>query len=385
MVILVLCDPHYYNSPWCDNKLRGIQDEIVRRRDKKAKVYTDPVAFEAAAARLGRDSTVIILFDAISYIQTVAPIFSRLSVHPMITYTASEIRLPFYHSVVSSDVDASIRRMVDYLQGCGKKRIAKVGVNPDSWSDATRAELFMRYVPDVNRRVFYATGDMRDCFSEFLSVREEFDAVVCPNDHLAISLIEFLKEQGAYDPSLFVISHGDTAMARLYGNGITSITVDHYRVGRAAAETHYNRLKYGWSFATLFLENEMKIRGSTENIPYRPSLSPPKASNILPPSEPLLFRIPTNALGSIERLLATSDISELKLLYCLLSDYTNEKTGEFCFLSIEAVKYRVRKICRMLQALSKTEATAILRRYIRKERLLYVIEEFEGAGARLFE
>lgn len=385
MAILILCDPRYYNSPWCDNKIRGIQDEIARRRDKKAKVYTDTVTFEAAASKLDNRSTVIILFDAIQYIQSVAPLLARVPVHPMITYTASEIRVSFLHSVVSTDVEASIRRMVDYLHGCGKRRIAKVGINPDSWSDVTRAELFLRYTSDADRRVFYATGDMRDCFEEFLAVRENFDAVVCPNDHLAISLVEYLKEKDAYDPSLFVISHGDTAMARLYGDGITSVTVDHYRVGRAAAETHYNRLKYGWSSATLLLENEMKIRGSTGNIPYHPSTIPPKARDIFPPSPQQLFYIPTNALGAIERLLAGSDLADLKLLYCLLAGYGNEKTGEFCFLSTEAVKYRTRKICKALGAARKTDAAMILAEYIRKEKLLAMIEEFECAGGRLFE
>jgi|GEM_PF-509273 len=384
MAILILCDPHYFNSPWCDNKIRGIQDEIARRRDKKATVYTDPQVFESSAAKLDRNSTVIILYDNISYVQGIAPMMARLAIHPIITYTAAEVHAPFYHSTVSTDIESSIRCIVDYLKTCGKMRIANVGINANSWSDVTRAEIFSRYVPDANRRVFYAMGDMQDCFADFLAVRDEFDAVVCPNDHLAISLIEFLKERNAYDPSLFVISHGDTAMARLYDKGITSITVDHYMVGKAAAEMHYNRLKYGWSSANVLLENALKIRGSTGNIPYRPSATPPVASGTLPRSEQTLYRIPTGTLGAIERLLANSDLAELKLLYCLLAGYSAEKTGEYCFLSTEAVKYRTRKICKALGTKHKTEVSSILSKYISKENLLAVIEEFEGAKDRLF-
>lgn len=384
MAILILCDPHYFNSSWCDNKIRGIQDEIVRHRDKKATVYTDPQAFESAAAKLDNNSTVIILYDAISYVQEIAPMMARLAIHPIITYTASEVHTPFYHSAVSTDIEVSIRCMVDYLKTCGKTRIANVGVNANSWSDVTRAEIFSRYVFDSDRRVFYATGDMQDCFEDFLAVRDEFDAVVCPNDHLAISLIEFLKKHDAYIPSLFVISYGDTAMARLYDKGITSITVDHYMVGKSAAEMHYNRLKYGWSSATVLLKNELKIRGSTGNIPYRTSAALPVASGTQPRREQTLFRIPTGTLGAIERLLANCDLADLKLLYCLLAGYSGEKTGEYCFLSTEAVKYRTRKICKALGGGNKAEVASILGRYIVKENLLAVIEEFEGAKDRLF-
>ena len=56
------------------------------------------------------------------------------------------------------------------------------------------AEAFLRYAPDLAENVFYAQGDMEGCFASYLSVIETSDAVIMPNDHLAICFIEFLKK-----------------------------------------------------------------------------------------------------------------------------------------------------------------------------------------------
>lgn len=374
MALLVLCDPKYRNNVWCDRKLRGIQDEVSRRREK-FDMFTDLSAFEAAASKLGEDSSVILLFDAISYIQQVAPILCRLRIHPIFSVLVSGIRLPFQYSCVSPNMDYSSSMIADYLHSCGKTRIAEVGINPNSWSDVSRSDALGRYVNKAT--CFYAKENLEDSYKEFLSVQNQFDAVICTTDHIAISLIEFLKEHEAYNPEQFFVSYGDTVIARLYGEGITSVTVNYYECGKAAAETHYNRLKYGWSAVTILLQSNLLIRGSTANTPYTPSPTPIQAVDLHPPVEYVDFRLPTITVGRLERLLATSDIADLRLLYCMLSDYSYEKTAEFCFMSAETAKYRIRKIREALKVDSKVDAVALIRKYIKKEKLLKVIEEFE--------
>lgn len=376
MALLVLCDPRYRNNVWCDSKLRGIQEEATRRREK-LRIFTDIDAFEAAASKLDADSSVILLFDAISYIQKVAPVLARLKVHPIFSGLVSGIRLPFQFSCISPDMDHSGRMIADYLHSCGKKRIAEVGINPNSWSDISRSEAIGRYAAGDGHCVFHAKKDLAESYRAFLAVHDQFDAVICTTDHIAISLIEFLKENNAYDPTQFFISYGNTVIARLYGDGITSVTVNYHDCGKAAAETHFNRLKYGWSAVTILLKSELYIRGSTAHIAYAPSLTPPQALDLHPPVEQVAFRAPTMPIGRLERLLAVSDIADLRLLYCMLSDYSYEKTSEFCFMSSETVKYRIRKIREMLLAESKADAAVMIRKYIQKEKLLKVIEELE--------
>lgn len=382
MALFILCDPTFRNSAWCERKILGAKDEAARRRTA-VKVFTSIEAFESAAAKLDSSSSVIVLFSKISYIQSISDVLSRLSIHPIITNSVLDIKLPFKFSCTSTDTESDVRNAVEYLYSCGKKRIALLGIDRNSWGDRGMAEIFARYVADGAKSCFYADGDMQSCFDIFLKLREDYDSVILPNDHLAICFIEFLKEKGAYTPDLFVIGRGDSLTARLYGDGLTSITTDFYNCGKAAAEVHFNRLKYGWDYVNIKLKSRLVVRGSTGNVPYRAPDTPLLPCDISPQNAPTLFRIPTNPIGQIDRLLTACDLVDIKLIYCMLCGFSYEHMGDFCFLSIEAVKYRVRKIRKALGGGDKESAARLIRKYIDKSSLLATIEEFEAASDRL--
>lgn len=377
MALLVLCDPTFRNSAWCEKKIKGIRDEAARRRTA-VKVYTNTSVFESAAAKLDENSSVIVLFSKISYIQSIADLLSRLPVHPILANSTLDITLPFAYSSVVTDVEADVRIALEYLYSCDKRKIALLGVDRNSWGDMGMAEAFLRYAPDLAESVFYAQGDMEGCFFAYLSVIENSDAVIMPNDHLAICFIEFLKKQGAYRKDLFIIGKGDSISARLYGEGLTSITTDFYKGGRALAELHFNRLKYGWKSANIKLESQLVVRGSTKNIPFASPRVCLRPSDISEAVTPTLLTIPTNPIGRVDSLLSSGDLSAFRLIYGMLCGYSYEKIGEFCFLSVETVKYRVRKICSALGENKKADAAALLSKYVSKEKLLQIIEELEN-------
>lgn len=377
MALLVLCDHTFRNSAWCERKIKGIRDEAARRRTA-VKVFTNVESFVNAAAKLDSDSSAIVLFSKISYIQSISGILSKLKIHPILTNSTLDLRLPFCYSRAITDTEEDVRSAFEYLYSCKKTKIALFGVDENSWGDVGMAQAFVRFAPALADNVFYAKGDMQSCFSDYLCVVDNLDAVMLPNDHLAICFIEFLKERGAYRDDLFVIGRGDSISARLYMDGITSITTDFYECGRAAAELHFNRLKYGWKSADIKLKSRIKVRGSTKHIPYVPSNEPLVASDVSPLVKPTLFRIPTNPIGSVDRLLTACDLTDLKLIYGMMLGYSYERIGEFCFLSSEAVKYRVRKIRKVLAGDSKADATELISKYINKETLLSTIEELEG-------
>lgn len=382
MALMILCDPTFRNSAWCERKIKGIRDEAARRRTS-VKVFTNINAFENAASKLDGDSSVIVLFSKISYIQSVSDVLSRLSVHPIIANSTLDIKLPFCYSRAVTDTEEDVRCALEYLFSCGKREIALLGVDENSWGDVGMAQTFARYAPSLADNIFYAKGDMRSCFLDYLGIVDKLDAVILPNDHLAICFIEFLKEHNAYRKELFVIGRGDSISARLYGEGITSITTDFYSGGRAVAEIHFNRLKYGWRSADIKLKSRLVVRGSTDNIPYIPLEKPLCASDISPSVSPTLFSIPTNPIGKVDSLLTASDLADLKLIYGMLSGFSYERMSDFCFLSVEAVKYRVRKIRNALGGGDKESVAEFLRTYINKGGLLKVIEEIETAGDRI--
>ena len=67
------------------------------------------------------------------------------------------------------------------------------------------------------------------------SLYREYEAVVCPNDAIAIYLVNYLKQQGITVPDdLFVASFGNMAIGRYHRPSITSMTMDMQYVGKQA-------------------------------------------------------------------------------------------------------------------------------------------------------
>ncbi len=377
MSLLVLCEPNYRNTAWCDVKLKGIREEAARRRIPIS-LYCSLDSLEAAAKHLAADSSVIVLYDSIAWIKRAASLISELSVHAILSANELDIRLPITYSMVASDVDGAMKTAVDYLSQCGKRRVALVGINRDSWNDMSRVQMLHRYMPDDAYDIFYLDDGFDECYTRYAAQAEKFDAVMCTNDHLAIGLNEFLKARGI-NQRPFVLSYTDTYMARLYENGVTSMSVSFYTAGRTMVETHCNRLKYGWVSARIRLPSELKIRGSTHFFPYTEARPNTSANPSVYENRGLgkLRTALSGPVGRLERLFGKSDLVDMKLMYCMLCGYSYEDMAEFCFLSIWTARYRVGKIKQILGVTDKAAVASLLGSYIKKENLQKLILEIK--------
>lgn len=371
MALLILCDPRYRNNNWCETKLRGIYDEATRRRIP-IKLYTDLPAFQTAAAKLGSDSSVIILFNSLQYLKEVSAVLAPMEIHPILSVTESDIVFSRTFSQVCGDVDSATKELVDFLHTHGKRRIALLGTSKISAAGRNKVEMLRRHVSPEDYKVFGDVGGLLPSFEEFYAVRDRFDAAICTNDHQAIALIEFLQSHGGYDPDFYIVSHGDTILARLYGDGISTISTGFYACGKAMVEAHFHRLKYNWSSVMIRVPCDFRARGTTSGKGVYPVLPfvPPHANQV--------------ALSRLECVLADCDQANLKLMYGLLAGYNYEHIGELCFLSAGAVKYRVQQMRMALGCKTREDAIALIERYICKEKLLHVIEEVEGIGGKVF-
>lgn len=370
MSLLILCDPRYRNNNWCETKLRGIYDEAARRRIP-VKLYTDLDAFTSAAAKLGGDSSVIILFNSFKYLSEVSEKLAPLQIHPILSVTESDITFSRAFSQVCGDVDSATKELVEFLHAKGKRRIALLGTSENSAAGRNKEQMLLRHVNAQNFTIFYDKGNLLESFKDFLSSGQKFDAVVCTNDYQAIALIEFLQSQGLYNPSLYIVSHGDTVVARMYGDGISTISTSFYECGKAMVVAHLNRLKYNWSTVMVRVHCDFKKRGSTSGKAVFPVAQIPRHAN-------------QAAIGRLESLLEDCDIINLKLMYGLLAGYSTERMSDLCFLSLGAVKYRLLQIRKALGCNTRDEAIAAIGRYIKKEKLLQAIEEAEGTAGKMF-
>ncbi|MBQ4151386.1 MAG: hypothetical protein IJC81_06245 [Clostridia bacterium] len=371
MALLILCDPRYRNNEWCETKLRGIYDEAARRRIS-VKLYTNLDLFITAASKLDSDSSVIVLFNSFTYLEKVSVALAPLSIHPILSVTESDITFSRAFSQVCGDVDSATKELVEFLRANGKRRIALIGSSENSAAGRNKEKMLLRHVSESNCTIFRNKGNLLESFNEFLELRKNFDTVICIDDYQAVSFIEFLQSKNAYDPSLYIISHGDTAISELYGDGISTVSTSFYACGRAMVEAHIHRLKYNWSTVMIRVHCDFKARGSTSgNAEYPLASAESSCPNLL-------------LIGRLESLLKGSDLVNLKLMYGLLCEYSYERMSDMCFLSSGAVKYRLLQMRRALGCKNREETALCIGRYIQKEKLLEAIEKAEGIGGKVF-
>lgn len=377
MALLVLCDAKYYRSVWCMKKLCGIYDEAAKRRIS-VPLYTDLSAFEKDAGQYENNAAVICLFDSVAWMKKAAEIIEQAGLHPILSTYMCNLLPPRGASVVASNADDAMYTAVDYLQGCGKRRIALVGINRDSWNDTGRANTLKQYTTEDTRGLFYIDDSMENCFAAFYAQHTRYDAVICSNDHIAIHLCEWFRRRGEKPP--FLLSFTDTITARLYADGITSMSVNFYEVGRTAVAAYFDRLRHRAESVCIFLKSELHIRGSTDNQPYIQNRLPLQKA-VEDAKQPGKITIPLfqRRLSRLEHLLNTSDAVNLKLIYALLLNHSYEEMGAFCFLTPEAARYRVRKIRDMLGCENRREAAAVLADYVSVKNLECMISEIEDS------
>lgn len=363
VALLILCDPNYRNNAWCDTKLKGIYDEAARRRIS-IKMYTDLNAFENDAAKLGKDSSVIVLFNSMKYLSEAAKRLEDMEIHPILSVTESDISFPRSFSQVCGDNDSATKAVVDYLKSKGKKKIALIGASKYSAASLNKIEMLRRHVSPEDYEIFYQTEKITDSIEPFFEKKDQFDAAICIDDNQGIFLIEYLLAKGAYDPEFYIVSFGGTIISRLYKIGLSTVSTGFYACGKAMVEAHINREKYGWSSMIIRVNCEFKVRESANG----------KTSGDITASLP---SVSTPQISRLERMLFSCDLTDFKIIYGLICGYSYEHMCDLCFLSHGAVKYRVRQIRLSLGYQSREETATLLQNYISKDKLLGYIQEHE--------
>ncbi len=84
---------------------------------------------------------------------------------------------------------------------------------------------------------------------------------------------------------------------------------------------------------------------------------------------------PQNKCMALEKLLAVSDSTDLKIMHGLVSDMTLDEIAKKLFLTREAIKYRVKKFKEYLKIDNTKELKLLLKRWISAENLEAMIKK----------
>ena len=180
---------------------------------------------------------------------------------------------------------------------------------------------------------------------DFFACIDEYDSVICTNDFAAISLINNLKARGKeYLSQLFVVSNSNTRISESFKPKITSVAFNYEEYGRAAIDVcrMMNKNK-NISSATVYIKSSIVVRETTNNIPCKNE----KTQNVLPCCTRTDFYDDEEIKPYVvtEKLLCENDETDVHIVKRILEGNSYESIADECYLTVNGLKYRIKKIC----------------------------------------
>ena len=286
---------------------------------------------------------------------------NKNGINPILICNQAENLQGCIYSCVCSDINASMKNLLDTLKTKDKNRIALYGINTDSISDTGRVDSLFNWNSGSfeTMQVFNNNGSLQNCFDEFFKHIDEFDAAICANDFAAVSLVRKLKEKAPQKlQDFYIISCAKTQISNYYGNYILSLNMNFDQYRKAAVYVYNALQKHTYlsemTVKVLWSLDNSNPQNDTKNINLNLKLSEDSFYNDTELSEMLI----------IDKLLQSTDEVEKKIIDGLLGGRTIEQIAEDCFLTVGGVKYRIKKIVSDSGAADKTQIIELLKKYI---------------------
>lgn len=333
MTISIIIEPEYRDTVWCRETLRGIEKKVASLRYRAIICSCDTLGADAESA--------IIIGTSPSFVSAVLDRTVSLGVRSVaVSCQPMEADAREKTSYVLIDHSSATKECIEYLQGCGRTRIALYGINRNSYADMIKTKYF------DGESIYYCHGKdaMRDCYEIFRSQAERYNAVVCSNYISAIYLMERLKKDGITVPhDLYVVTYGDSIIGNMFEPSLTTVTLDHEMLSIQAINLcRFPDIASDNISVTVRVPCEIRAAESTENIPYMKSEI--SSGKELTPENIFRDDSQIKEIQSLERLLRMCGDTDFDIINGLLGGKAYNRIGASLYMSEGSVKYRIKRL-----------------------------------------
>ena len=357
-MICILVDPSYSQSVWCTSVLSGLIGQLKQKRLP----YKEAGSLKEIA---GDCKYVFLVGSDDAWVNAALVGCNQLGIYPILLCSQSSHHFHCTYSSVCSDVASSTRQVIEQLRKLGCGRIALYGVNPQSVADISRMECYQSLMDMGSQAVFYNMGSMKQCYERFIQYGDRFDAVLCANCFLAISLVRRLRRD---DPQrlkrMRIIGYQEVRLTELYKEDIYRLHLNFQEYGKAAVMAMECLEKNPYLTHVVMAVN-WDLSDLTAQLPPEAQKRPAAEPIALPSALDAFYQDPElNEMMVLEKLLYGSEETDRGIIRCMLQNDSNEKIAEKCYLTLSTVKYRIRKMLTLCSLTSRSQLVALLRRYV---------------------
>ncbi|MBQ3058647.1 MAG: hypothetical protein IJD00_06830 [Clostridia bacterium] len=261
---------------------------------------------------------------------------------------------------VCSDLAASMKNLLEVLKSQNKKHPALYAFNPNSIADNSKANTLQSTRSDLfdEMDVFANNGNLEECYNNFINSEKCYDSVICANDFAAITLVKFLEEQHPERLSdLTIISCSNSAISEYYKDKILTTNTNHEQYGRAAVYI-YEALKkheYASSMTVRIVWDFDTEKNQAPTIEQK--------LDFVHSADAFYDDIAVRDLLVVDKFLNTSDTTDRTIIKMLIKNEPLEAIATECFLSINAVKYRIKRLISASGASDKNHLLETITKY----------------------
>lgn len=359
--IYIVMQPEASSSFWVNLLYSGICEAAAERHDTICTVNIHSPEHDLC------EKNVLVTGNNIDWIRDTAGELINLGAHPVIVNACMLPVKELRCSGVSFELEEMLDQCVRLLADAGRTRVVLLGANPTSIADRVKADSFLRAIASQEQeRIIWSPGSLDECVMEFAGnfKKLKYDAVICPNDTVAIRLIHQLSSRKVSLPDeLFIIGMGNSYVGSNLKLGLTSVTFDYHEMGRTSVWLYHELLRVKTSCHMMIsLPCRLNIRGSAPLSKEQLGTKPKRI--IKPPAQAYFDGEAVQNIIWVENLLQSHDSFDREILFGISRGESCDSIAKRLFFSDRAVRYRLSNLVRESGFSSRGELEAAIRKAV---------------------
>lgn len=291
----------------------------------------------------------------------------KKGVQPLLVNAGQDIHTEMLGAAgfVSFGIQKAMYHIVSYLVANKRTKIAFFGAHDETHSDHVKIDEFLKlcahFQLPLGSSDVYKDLTVADCAKSFELNMHRYNAVICSSDAAAVYLLKWLEDKGCKVPEdLFVIGFGNSVVSEAIKPTLTTVENNFVELGHQAVKLHqFLQRNSDIHTASVLVECPLIERQTTGAVRYKKS-NPKVYSGSMP-----LYDADPDILTALqlEELLRMWDDIDRQIVDGLLQNKTIIGIADGLFISVSAVKYRIKKMLTAGDFKSKEDLADVVRKY----------------------